>query len=112
MDIILRSVQNNAPYNFSKLQHLVNPIDAYLSKGLWELTHQFWCLVIHAWASDDRGALGVQLLLFLMTLMLVHVSSKKKNPIETFNRSFQSTLSKQPRGTKITCTEVKNIYNE
>ena len=43
----------------------------------------------------------------LVTLMLVHVSSKKKVPIETFNISFESTQNKQQYDTKITYTEVR-----
>ena len=42
---------------------------------------------------------------FLVTLMLVQISSKKILPIETFNISFESTQNKQQYGTKITCTK-------
>ena len=38
--------------------------------------------------------------------MLVHVSSKKKVPIVTFIRLFESTQNKQQYGTKITYTEL------
>ena len=42
---------------------------------------------------------------FLVTLMLVHVSSKKNVNIETFDISFESSQNKQQYATKITCTE-------
>ena len=38
---------------------------------------------------------------FLVTLMLVYVSSKKMD-LETFNKSSESTQNKQQYGTKIT----------
>ena len=46
---------------------------------------------------------------FLVTLVLVHVSSKKKVPIETFNKLFESSQNKQQYGTNITCKEVRNF---
>ena len=42
---------------------------------LWELTHQVWCSIFHLWVGYDCFKFGVQI--FLVTLMLVHISSKK-----------------------------------
>ncbi len=48
--------------------------------------------------------------IFLVTLMFVYVSSKKKMPIEIFNILFESTQKKQHNGTKITCVEAKKKF--
>ena len=61
-------------YNISIPQHFENLIYGYHSYVLGDLTHQIWCFVLYTWVEYYCQSWGADI---LVTLMLVHVLSKK-----------------------------------
>ena len=81
----------------------MNLIHTFCRYGLWKLSHQIRCVVIHAWVGYDLRICACR---FLSNLDVGACIIEENAPIETFNISFESTQKRQ-YGTKITSTEER-----